>query len=75
VLFRHKGQAKITKAETRADEFQSDRFAFEVVARSATPPMGAVFYFQAQVYRFRHRGEFPTAKAWDDCLMTVARTR
>jgi hypothetical protein len=60
VLFRHKGQAKITKAETRADEFQSDRFAFEVVARSATPPMGAVFYFQAQVYRFRHRGEFPS---------------
>jgi hypothetical protein len=67
-----KGYAKITKAETRADEVQSDRFAFEVLARSATPPTGAVFYFQAQVYRFRHRGEFPTAKAWDDYLMTVA---
>ena len=72
VLFRHKGYAEITKAKARADEVQADRFALEVLARSATPPMGAVFYFQAQVYRFRHRGEFPTDKAWDDYLMTVA---
>lgn len=72
VLFRHKGYGEITKAQARADEEQSDRFALDVLARSATPPMGAVLYFQAQVYRFRHRGEFTTDAAWDDYLMTVA---
>lgn len=72
VLFRHKGYGEITKAQARADEVQSDRFALDVLARSATPPLGAVFYFQAQVYRFRHRGEFDSAEAWDDYLMTVS---
>jgi hypothetical protein len=72
VLFRHKGYNQITKAQARADEAQSDRFALDVLARSATPPLGAVFYFQAQVYRFQHRGEFASAAAWDDYLMTVA---
>ncbi len=72
VLFRHKGYGDITKAQARADEEQSDRFALDVLARSATPPLGAVFYFQAQVYRFRHRGEFKSQAAWDDYLMTVS---
>jgi hypothetical protein len=72
VLFRHKGYGEITKAQARADEVQSDRFALDVLARSATPPLGAVLYFQAQVYRFRHRGEFDSAQAWDDYLMTVS---
>ena len=72
VLFAHKGYGQITKAQARADEEQSDRFALDVLARSATPPLGAVLYFQAQVYRFRHRGEFADAAAWDDYLMTVA---
>lgn len=72
VLFRHKGYGEITKAQARADEEQSDRFALDVLARSATPPLGAVLYFQAQVYRFRHRGEFASQAAWDDYLMTVS---
>ena len=72
VLFRHKGYAEITKAQARADEVQSDRFALDVMARTATPPLGAVFYFQAQIYRFRHRGEFKTNDAWTNYLMTVA---
>lgn len=72
VLFRHKGYGEITRQQARDDEVQSDRFALDVMARSATPPLGAVLYFQAQVYRFRHRGEFETARAFDDYLMTVA---
>lgn len=72
VLFRHKGYGEITRQRARDDEVQSDRFALDVLARSATPPLGAVLYFQAQVYRFRHRGEFPTPLAFDDYLMTVA---
>lgn len=72
VLYRHKGYGEITRQRARDDEAQSDRFALDVLARSATPPLGAVLYFQAQVYRFRHRGEFPTPLAFDDYLMTVA---
>jgi hypothetical protein len=72
VLFRHRGYSLITKAQARADEVQSDRFALELMARTATPPMGAVLYFQAQVYRFDHRGEFASDAAWEDYLMTVA---
>jgi hypothetical protein len=72
VLFRHKGYGEITRQQARDDEVQSDRFALDVLARSATPPMGAVLYFQAQVYRFGHRGEFKTEAAWTDYLMTVA---
>jgi len=72
VLFRHKGYGEISKAQARVDEEQSDRFALDVLARSSTPPLGAVFYFQAQVYRFRHRGEFATNAAWDDYLMTAS---
>jgi hypothetical protein len=72
VLFRHKGYAEVTKAQARADEVQSDRFALDVLARTATPPLGAVFYFQAQIYRFRHRGEFKNNEAWNNYLLTVA---
>lgn len=72
ILFRHKGYGEITRQQARDDEIQSDRFALDVMARSATPPLGAVLYFQAQVYRFRHRGEFLTPLAFDDYLMTVA---
>ena len=71
-LFRHKGYGEITRQQARDDEVQSDRFALDVMARSATPPMGAVLYFQAQAYRFSHRGEFPTPLAFNDYLMTVA---
>ena len=72
MLFRHKDYVEITKAEARTDEVQSDRFALKVLARSATPPMGAVFNLQAQVYRFRYRGEFPANKARADYIMPVA---
>jgi len=72
VLFRHKGYDQITRQRARDDEVQSDRFALDVLARSATPPLGAVLYFQAQIYRFRHRGEFATPLAFDDYLMSVA---
>ena len=72
VLFRHKGYGSITRAQARADEEESDRFALDVLARSGTSPLGAVFYFQAQVYRFRHRGEFASDDDYQDYLDTVA---
>jgi hypothetical protein len=37
-----------------------------------TPVLGAFLFFQAQVYRFPHRGEFDSEKAWADHLRTVS---
>jgi hypothetical protein len=69
ILYRHKGIDEITKARARADEVASDRFALDVLARTQTAPLGAVLFFQAQVYRLPHRGEFPTRKAWEEHLL------
>lgn len=71
-LFRHKGYGEITKAQAREDEIAADRFALDLLNRVGSTPMGGFLFFQAQVYRFRHRAEFPTSKAWTDYLMKVA---
>ena len=68
ILFRHKGYDEITKAQARADETQSDRFALNVLERTGTPPLGAVLFFQAQFYSMPHKGEFKSEDAWQDYL-------
>ena len=68
LYYRHRGYGEITKARARRDETEADRFAFDILARTATPPLGAVLFFQAQVYRFNHPGEFPTKAAWETYL-------
>jgi hypothetical protein len=68
ILYRHKGYDEITKAQARADEVASDRFALDVLARTRTAPLGAILFFQAQVYSLPHRGEYPSRKAWVEHL-------
>jgi len=72
LLFKHKGLAAITPAQARADEIQSDAFALDVLARSGTPPMGAVLFFQAQIFSLPHRGEHTTQQAWQNYLDTAS---
>ena len=72
ILYRHKGTDRITPAQARADEVQSDRFALELLARTGTPPLGAVLFFQAQVYSLPHPGEYPTRDLWDAYLATAS---
>ena len=72
VLFKHKGLADITPAQARADEIQSDAFALNVLARSGTPPMGAVLFFQAQIFSLPHRGEHKTRQDWQNYLDTAS---
>ena len=72
ILYKHKGYDVITKAQARADEVESDRFALDVLARTQTAPLGAILFFQAQVYSLRHRGEFPDAQAWQQYLLTAS---
>jgi hypothetical protein len=69
ILYRHKGYDEIARAQARADEVASDRFALDVLARTQTAPLGAVLFFQAQVYSLPHRGEFADRKAWEEYLL------
>lgn len=72
VLFKHKGLADITPAQARADEIESDRFALDLLARTGTPPMGAVMFFQAQIFSLPHRGDHKTLKDWQAYLDTTS---
>lgn len=72
LLFKHKGLADITPTQARADEVQSDSFALDVLARTGTPPMGAVIYFQAQIFAMPHRGDYKTAADWQTYLDTAS---
>ena len=72
ILYKHKGYDVITKAQARADEVESDRFALDVLARTQTVPLGTILFFQAQVYSHPHRGEFPDRKAWQQYLLTTS---
>ena len=72
LLFKHKGLSDISPAQARADEVQSDAFALDVLARSGTPPLGAVLFFQAQIFSLPHKGEYKTRKAWESYLETAS---
>jgi hypothetical protein len=72
ILYKHKGYDVITKAQARADEVESDRFALDALARTQTVPLGAILFFQAQVYSHPHRGEFPDRQSWQQYLLTTS---
>lgn len=70
--FRHGPVAARGPAGARADEIESDAFALDLLARAATPPLGAVLFFQAQIYSLPHRGDHRTAEAWQAYLETAS---
>jgi len=72
ILHKHKGYDVVTKAQARADEAEADRFALDVLARTQTAPLGAILFFQAQVYSHPHRGEFADRQAWQQYLLTTS---
>jgi hypothetical protein len=72
ILHKHKGYNLITKAQARADEAEADRFALDVLARTQTAPLGAILFFQAQVYSHPHRGEFADRQSWQEYLLTTS---
>jgi hypothetical protein len=72
ILYEHKGYDVITKAQARADEVEADRFALDVLARTQTAPLGAILFFQAQLYSYPHRGEFADRHAWQQYLLAAS---
>ena len=71
IRFRHKPLADITPVQAQKDEAEADRFALDLFGRTKTPALGAVFYFQAQVYSLLHRHEFPSDAEWAKHVKSV----
>lgn len=71
IIFRHKGLGQITKKQARAGEVEADRFAVDLMARSNTPAVGAILYFQAQVYALPHPANYPSKDLWQNYLSTA----
>lgn len=72
IYFQHKGYNEITPKQAREDEVQSDNFALDIMTRSSTPVLGAILFFQAQIYSLPHRGEFRSHDEWQKFLHTQA---
>lgn len=70
LVLRHKGYDEVTRAHARRDEVAADAFAFRLMARAGSTPIGALIYLQSQAYRLPHRAEYPTVDAWRAYLET-----
>jgi len=68
----HRGYAGISMAEARQHEAAADDFALDVLARTSTIPMGAILFFQAQVYMMPNPGQFKaagkSAQDWENAV-------
>lgn len=72
ILHGHRGYGSVTAAQARSQEAAVDRFALEVLERTATVPLGAVLYFQAQAYALPNRGQFESDGEWQSFLKTTS---
>jgi hypothetical protein len=57
IRYAHKPLDQISAQQAQADETQSDAFALDIFLRTKTPPLGAVLFFQAQVYNLLHQDD------------------
>ncbi|MEJ2125195.1 MAG: hypothetical protein P8Y47_10435, partial [Alphaproteobacteria bacterium] len=71
IHFQHPAIDGLTVEKVRAGEIEADNFAYNVLGRSQTPVVGAVLFFQAQLYSFTHRAEFPTREKWENYMRKV----
>lgn len=64
LLYRHPGNVAVDPATSQRHERAADQFALDLLARSATIPMGAVLWFQATAGYFPNRADFATDAAF-----------
>jgi len=57
ILYQHKGYEGYTAVEARSQEELVDDFAINILDKTATLPMGAILFFQAQAYWLPNRGQ------------------
>src|ERR1041385_6645485 len=63
VRFQHGGYAGVPITAAQANEAQADEFALELMRRVSEIPMGAMIFFQAGIYYFENRADFPSDAA------------
>ena len=68
VRFQHGGYAGVPITAAQANEAQADEFALELMRRVSEIPMGAMIFFQAGIYYFENRADFPSDAAWQAYL-------
>jgi IrrE N-terminal-like domain len=71
IRFKHKPVAQIGALQSQRDETEADRFALDLFARTKTPALGAVVFFQSQIYSLPHRHEYPSEDEWRKHVASV----
>ncbi len=66
IRFRHRPLDEITAEQAQHDEADADRFGLDLLGRTGTPALGAVLFFQAQIYGLLHHSEFRSEREWRD---------
>lgn len=73
IRYRHPGyETGVRRAQARSNEEEADRFAIDVLRRTSTLPMGIIVFFEATVYWFPNRGDYPVTaegeNSWEQYL-------
>lgn len=70
IYHQHSGYGPhISREQARQHEREADTFALGLLRRSATIPMGMLFYFMAVAHWNNNRWDFATQAEWENALM------
>jgi hypothetical protein len=72
IRYRHPGNRGVPVAVSQANEKQADQFGLDLMRRTSTIPMGALLYFQAGLYYFDNRADYPSDAEWQAHLSRTA---
>ena len=72
IRYQHPGNDGVPVAVSQANERQADQFGLDLMRRTSTIPMGAMLYFQAGIYYFDNRADYPSDAAWQAYLSRTA---
>jgi len=72
IRFQHPGNDAVPVAVSQANETQADQFGLELMRRVSEIPMGALIFFQAGIFYFDNRADFPSEAAWQAYLSKEA---
>jgi hypothetical protein len=72
IRFQHVGYKGVPIATAQASETEADQFGLELMRRVSEIPMGAMIFFQAVIYYFENRADFPSDAAWQAYLAKEA---
>jgi hypothetical protein len=72
IRYQHAGNDGVPVIVSQTNEWQADQFGLDLMRRTSTIPMGAMLFFQAGIYYFDNRADFPSDAAWQAYLSRSA---